>query len=324
MTGRWRRCTAIASASVVLAAGAGNARVACAQSVHAADSLLQAGELATAESLYYAAVRARPHDPIARWALGRYLVSRGATRVGATLFEESLKFGGEPSIVGPDLVAADLAIGNFAALSKLPSASAAERARARWIAARSPRNIAPESLVVAVFHALDDAAIIGHVPIRVDGQTLDAAVSARVHGIIISDSAPVARRLHTFGAKLGKNARTPVLAAADSVGIARLTMIGVPVVIDRMDHAQGATIGLDVLAQFAPTFDAAAGRLTLRTGGTLAKRTGQRFATLSTAADVRIQRAGGWVSLEQPTVARMLRDHSWTFDARRGELVVSP
>jgi hypothetical protein len=53
-------------------------------------------------------------------------------------------------------------------------------------------------------------------------------------------------------------------------------------------------------------------------------RTGQRFATLSTASDVRIERAGGWVSLAQPSIARMLRDHAWTFDARRGELVVNP
>ncbi|HEY4216600.1 MAG TPA: hypothetical protein VGM67_05650 [Gemmatimonadaceae bacterium] len=295
-----------------------------AQSVHAADSLLQAGELQRAEGIYYAAVRARPHDPIARWALGRYLVSRGAPRVGATLFEESLKFGGEPSIVGPDLVAADLTIGNYTALSTLPSATAAERARAKWIAARSPRTIAPESLIVAQFQRSNESSVIGHIPIRVNGRTIDAVVSAEVHGIVIADTVTVARTLHTFGVPRGKASRDPELAAADSVAIARLTMIAVPVLIDHIDRRQAATIGLDVLAQFAPTFDPVAGRLVLRPGGVVTNVGGERFATLTTPTDIKIARAGGWASLTQSSIARMLHERRWTFDARRGELVVTP
>src|SRR3954465_10808178 len=68
-----------------------------------ADSLLNAGALQRAESLYYSAVQARPRDPMARWSLGKYLVSRGAPRMGMTLLEEALQFGGDPSIVTPDL-----------------------------------------------------------------------------------------------------------------------------------------------------------------------------------------------------------------------------
>ena len=103
-----------------------------------------------------------------------------------------------------------------------------------------------------------------------------------------------------------------------------MTMIAFPLLVDHMDRREGATIGLDVLAQFAPTFDPAAGRLFLRPGGEVAGAVGQRFATLTTPTDIRIARAGGWASLTQPSIARMLRERRWTFDARRGELVVTP
>jgi Flp pilus assembly protein TadD len=66
-----------------------------AQASRTADSLLNAGAVARAESLYYAAIRARPRDPMARWALGRYLAERGALRVAATLLEEADQFCGD-------------------------------------------------------------------------------------------------------------------------------------------------------------------------------------------------------------------------------------
>ena len=51
------------------------------------DSLLAEGRLASAESAYYAAARARPRDPVARTALGKFLAARGGTRAGAVLLE---------------------------------------------------------------------------------------------------------------------------------------------------------------------------------------------------------------------------------------------
>ncbi len=298
------------------------ARAANAQSVRVADSLLQIGALFPAESIYYAAVRARPRDPIARWALGRYLVSRGAPRVGATLFEESLQFGGEPAIVGRDLAAAYLSIGDYAQLATLASATADERQRAKFLAAHSSRVVAPESSLVATFLPSDDSATIGRVTIRVNGHTLDAAVSARVQGILIADTSSVARSLHIFGAPRSQVGRSPVLASADSVAIGRLTMLGVPVVIDRLARRAGATIGLDVLARFAPTFDPAAQRMTLHAGGTVPRVNGQRFEILMTPSDVRVARAGGWSSVSLAPILQLLGRHRWTLDTRRGQLVV--
>ena len=62
-----------------------------------ADTLLIAGRIFAAESLYYIAVRRAPRDPVARLALGRYLAQRGALKVGAVLMEEARYFGGDPT-----------------------------------------------------------------------------------------------------------------------------------------------------------------------------------------------------------------------------------
>jgi hypothetical protein len=296
-----------------------------AQSVPRADSLLQIGALARAESLYYAAARARPHDPIARWALGRYLVARGATRVGATLFEESLRFGGEPAIVGRDLVPVYLTIGEYRPLAALTAATPAERARAKWLVAHETRVVAPDSAIVAVFRPATDSTSIGSIPIRVNGRAMNAAVSSRVQGIVIADTALAARGLHTFAAAVPRSARTTVLATADSVGIGRLSMTNYPVTIAHVDGAQPAMIGLDMLGRLAPTFDPKANRVTLHTGRTVpSSAAANHFLTLSAGSDVRVMQAGGWMSVTRPQLARFLRERRWTFDGKRGELIAEP
>ena len=59
----------------------------------AADGLIDAGRWVEAEEMLYSAVRARPRDPIARAALGRYLAMKGALRPGLVLIEEAAEFG---------------------------------------------------------------------------------------------------------------------------------------------------------------------------------------------------------------------------------------
>ena len=64
-----------------------------------ADSLLEHGALSRAESLYFAAVRRRSaRSDGANGRSGKYLVLRGAPRVGMTLFEEALQFGADPAV----------------------------------------------------------------------------------------------------------------------------------------------------------------------------------------------------------------------------------
>ncbi|TMG81156.1 MAG: hypothetical protein E6H78_17360, partial [Betaproteobacteria bacterium] len=105
---------------VAVAAVAVLGRPACAQwGVWPGDSLLASGRLAAAESVYYAAVRANPRDPIARTALGKFLAARGATRVGAVLLEEARFFGGDSLALARALVPLYQRLGDFAAIDSL-------------------------------------------------------------------------------------------------------------------------------------------------------------------------------------------------------------
>jgi hypothetical protein len=293
------------------------------QSIRVADSLLQSGSLASADSLFYAAARMRPRDPMARWALGRYLVGRGATRVGATLFEESLRFGGEPSIAGRDLVPVYLALGEFRPLAALSIATPTERARARWLASHPPRIVAPTAAITTVFQPSVDDGAVGHVPLRVNGLAIDAVVTSQVQGIVIADSG-IARSLRGFGVQ-DRTAPSTFLAVADSIGIGRLSMVHYPVTINRLDNNERAAVGLDVFGRLASTFDPGMHRVTLHASGTPpAVHVAKYFTTWMAPSDVRIVQGGGWISVTSPQVAKMLREHRWTFDGRRGRLIVEP
>src|SRR5690242_539028 len=72
-------------------------------SIVQADSLFASARVSAAESLYYAASSARPRDAVARAALGRYLASRGALRIGAVLLEEARQFGGDTASIARSL-----------------------------------------------------------------------------------------------------------------------------------------------------------------------------------------------------------------------------
>jgi hypothetical protein len=288
---------------------------------------LNAGAWQRAESLYYSAVQARPRDPMARWALGKYLVSRGAPRVGMTLFEEALQFGGDPTVVNADLAPTYLMLGEYHKLSALKASplSAPERERARWLVARSTKLIAPDSISTLTYRKSSDAASLGRVAIRVNGRSIDASISAHEHGIIIADTSAVAKRLHVFkqpGARSTPAGGIP--AVADSIGLGQISLADYPVTVQPLANKQQALIGLDVIARFAPTFDLSAERLTLHVSGTIPRTvTGaDQLPTLRTRDDFRVLRAGGWASLDQPQIAQMLARRRWTFDARRGQLTL--
>jgi len=316
--------TRFAVAAAVLAAGpfmASHAQAA------RADSLLNAGAWQRAESLYYSAVQARPRDPMARWALGKYLVSRGAPRVGMTLFEEALQFGGNPSVVNADLAPTYFALGEYHKLSALKSSplSAPELERARWLVARSTKLIAPDSVSTLTYKKPSDAASLGRVSIRVNGRTVDATIATHERGIIVSDTSAVAKRLRVFkqtGARAATTSGVP--AVADSIGLGQISLADYPVTIQPLANKQQALIGLDVIARFAPTFDPSAERLTLHTAGTVPRAVSgvDELPTLLTRNDVRVLRAGGWASLDQPQILQMLSRRRWTFDARRGQLTI--
>src|SRR6185436_5131699 len=163
---------------------------------------------------------------------------------------------------------------------------------------------------------------LGHMPIRINGRTIDALVSTRVQGIIISDTTDVAGRLRKFAAR-GATDRSRVLAVADSLGIGRMSISNVPIAVATLSGNQ-AEVGLDALGRFSPTFDPKLAHVTLRTGGNAAMPSGARLTTWRTNSDLRVLQAGGWLSVSHPQMSRLLRDHRWTYDARRGQIIIEP
>lgn len=316
-----RLCVVALSSATVLS---GSAR---AQSIHVADSLLDIGALARAESEYYAAVRMRPRDPMARWALGRFLVARGAPRVGATLFEEALQFGGEPSLIIGDLAPVYLALGMYHELAALPSSSLspAERERARWLDTHPTRLISPDSIVTSSYRS-GTSGDVGRVTIQVNGRPVEAMISPRAQGLVVSDTSAGVGKLRRFDANGGQPASrvSSIPAAADSISIGGIMYRNFPVAIQSLANRTQAIVGFDVLARLAPSFDPRAGRITLRVGGTVTAppKNADTFATLLTPSDLRILQSRGWVSTASTQMLRTLSDHRWTFDTRRGQIVV--
>jgi len=298
-----------------------------AQALRVADSLLSSGELPRAESAFYAAARARPRDPVARFALGHFLVERGATRVGATLLEESLQFGGDPVFVGRELARAYLATGEFAPLAALPAASPAQRERAKWLTTHEPRVIAPDSVISVKLAAAEDSASLGTIAARVNGLAVVLSLSSQAQGIVVSRGLVKGnRRPRVFAAGVdstGGNA-ADLLAVADSlsIGEGRLTMLNQPVTVATLPAGMQGLIGLAALGRFAPTADSKAGVLTLRADGSIRGDVpGDRLPTLDQATGLSVLRSRVWIA--SPTeVARLLRNRGWTFDAKRGTLIV--
>jgi tetratricopeptide (TPR) repeat protein len=316
-----RRVSVIVTAALMTFAGSARA-----QSIRVADSLLNVGALGRAESIYYAAARARPRDPLARWALGRFLVARGAPRVGATLFEEALQFGGDPSLIAADLAPAYLSLGMYHELAALPSPSisAAERERARWLDAHPTRLVSPDSMFVVSYKPTPASRYLGRIGIRVNGRTIDAAIDPRVRGIVVSDTGAIMRSLRHFDETDATSRPAWKLAAADSISIGGLAYRNVPIAAQSLaDNAQ-AIVGFDVLARLAPTFDPRAGRITVRVSGTVMSPVANAdvFATLLTPSDFRVLQSRGWISASDPPMQRTLSERRWTFDARRGQLIV--
>lgn len=315
------RATASIAATLVLAAGGalyaqrGGSR---------ADSLLRDGAVERAESMYYAAVRAQPRNPEARWELGRYLISRGALRVGATLIEEAMRFGLDSAVGAAALAPVYLQIGQTQALAALPAAAlgVSERARARWLVDHPSRAIAPDTLIAVAYQPSTGGAI-GTVALRLNGRTIDATIDAHARGLVVSDAAASSVQLRRFSSGSASTRGMP--AVVDSLGIGRLSIANVPVTI-ASDISAPVMIGLDAFGPYAPTFDPRARRVLLHPTGvsSAAAPDATVLQTLSVEGDLLVARGGGWASLTSPMLGSLLRDHRWTVDARRGRIIVEP
>jgi hypothetical protein len=294
---------------------------AAAQEWSGAEALLAEGRVAPAESLLFLAATIRPRDPEARIALGRYLGSRGALRVGAVLLEEARLFGADARRVARELAPLYRALGDYKALVTLPGSplTAMERAQAVWFVSHQPTLEMEDSAVVA-YREPSDTGALGRVTIRVGTASFDADIDARRHGLVLDAS----RR--KLAAELFASERDGIatLGALDEVRIGGATLGNVPVAFESLSQPRRALIGLDVLAKLSPTFDATRQRLVLRRGRIARDRAGDRVAALMMPDAVLVRRVDGFVPLDGGEMLSALRGRVWTLDVRRGELLFEP
>jgi len=313
---RWR---------VLAAAGLLFATPVIAQQSQMADSLLQRGLVEQAEAMYYAAVRAAPHDPNARLQLGRYLIARGAARVGTTLVEEAVQFGLDHASGAMVLAPAYLYLGEFQQLSRLPPSAIGigEVARARWLVDHPMRVTAPDSLVAVDFAETMIGDTLGTIPLRINGRPFTAVISARARGISIGDAIGTALKARRFDAP-DDTIRAGHLGVVDSITIGRVTMRNYPVRVALVGGDQGLTVGLDALMPFSPTFDARRRRLELHSSGALGPQpsTATEVATLLSNGMLLGASTDGWGTAGVPNAGNQLRGHRWTIDSRRGRILI--
>jgi hypothetical protein len=220
-------------------------------SVVQADSLLASGRVSTAESVYYATSSARPRDAVARAALGRYLASRGALRIGAVLLEEARLFGGDTASIARSLAPIYGSLGDYRALAVLPASplSPAEQSRARWLVSHAPVLEFPDSVARLPYKPMSDGSGIGTVSVGIGDRAVDAVVDASVSGVVVRGRQ--ARR--RSGMRIFGEDSTGVVAVVSELHLGDVVLSNVPARLEADSaHApqgrrSGTFVGVDVL-----------------------------------------------------------------------------
>ena len=296
-------------------------------SVVQADSLLASGRVSTAESVYYATSSARPRDAVARAALGRYLASRGALRIGAVLLEEARLFGGDSASIARSLAPIYGSLGDYRALAVLPASplSAAEQSRARWLVSHAPVLEFPDSIAKLPYKPITDGTGIGTVSIGIGDRVVDAVVDASVSGVVLRGRQARRRSgLRVFGED-----SSGVVGVISELHLGDVVLSNVPARLESDTvHApqggrSGAFVGVDVLRRLAPTFDPMADTITLRRSGQVGQSTvGTRAPMLLDAQGLRILVDGRWENPASRATAQLLSTRRWILDAKRGTIVI--
>lgn len=285
-----------------------------------ADSLLAEGRLASAESAYYAASRARPRDPVSRAALGRYLAARSATRVGVVLVEEARFFGGDSTALARALVPLLVRLNDYRALVDLqPNVlTAAERRRAVYLASNPPEARLRDSVVILTYRPLGDGSGLGTVILRLAGgrSELPAIIDPRVSGLVLPSSSR--RDVRTFGTEGNRT-----LGVVSTVRIGSVVFTNVPAVVS--DSVQKVRIGFDVLAPYYPGFDPASGLMSLRRVDRRAKSApGPRVPALYDTSGLRLLVGERWQPTSHAMAAMLLATRKWMWDWKLGDVVLAP
>jgi hypothetical protein len=293
-----------------------------------ADALLKAGRVEAAEALYYREARRRPRDPAARMALGRYLASRGATRIGAVLIEEARFFGASPVLAAIHLAPLYARLGDYKALALLPAAplSAGERARAEWLAKNPPTVMGPDSVTLALTPPrADSTSLLGTIAVLIGGESVVADIDPAARGLVLDTSKANAPGVRVFvSAPTAVQAGSPaVVAVLMRARLGNLAFTNLAVSLEPLASPARARIGLDLLGRFSPTFYPNDRRVVLRRSGRVGRLLpGERVPLLVEPRDSWVVWEGRPAPLGGDRVTRRLRAARWTLDARRGEIIL--
>ena len=287
-----------------------------------ADSLMNAGRVFAAESIFYYMVRRDPRNPAARLALGRYLAARGALKVGAVLMEEARYFGGDPATVANALVPVYEQLGDYASLAALPASPLdyAERRRAEWLRDHPPGVVGPDSAIAK--YEVNDTHLLGELELDIGADSVRAVIEGRVTGLVL-DTSWIRRDGFVRFASRGERDPSKVAAVAREVRLGEITLTNVPVRFEPLRARGTALLGLDVLGALAPTFHPAAGRVLLRKEGRVPEETpGFRIPTLATDAGVFVVKTQPIFPVGHPDIQQILRHREWMLNPERGEIIV--
>jgi len=311
MTSRAAR-TGVALAFAAVTAGA---QAASRAEPSAADREISLGRLAAAESELYAASRRAPRDPAARGALGNFLAARGRLKAGAVLLEEARQFGGDARIIDAHLAHIYRWQGDWEQIAALPATTANDgvRALARWLAQHPGSVTGPDSSVIAL--APNEIAGLGRIAVGIGGTVSDADIDPSIEGLVLVSTPAALAATQLFGTQDGST-----IGAAFAVTFGAYTLTNVPV---RLEPGGRVRVGLDVLAPLYPTFDHPAKRIILRTPAP-SSLPGVPMPLFLTFPGVKIVPRDGQrlAALDTPAGRAALRGVRWTFDLRRGALMV--
>lgn len=262
-------------------------------------------------------MRVHPREYLARAALGDYLASRGHLRVAAVLLEEARMFGADTGRIDHALVPLYLRLGDYRALSTLPSriTSPEVHAMALWLVEHAPAIRLRDSTTVTYTPAADTNDI-GRVRVTVGESAVEASIFQRAMELPV-----VARSSVAAGARFGSTGVIDV--ALDSLGIGDLVLTNLPVIAleDAQTPSPAISIGLNTLAPYWPRFDPRSSRLTLSVGPPPDMSVwADTLPALLTRSGLQVVDEGRLVSI---AADGRLRSHAWMYDQKRGVIWVS-
>ena len=279
----------------------------------AADSLHAQGRVAAAESAFYAASSARPRDPGPRARLGQFIAARGGTRAGVVLLEEARQFGGDSNAIARALAPLYARLGDYTALAALEPNPLTPfgRARAEYLS-MNPTRITIRGASVRIPYRAGRGSGIGTVLLRIGGAEVAAMIDPATTGMTLP--ATMRSDIRMFGDS------TSVIGVV-TARIGSQAFENIPVLLTAGDEP--IRIGFDVLHAFSPTFSPPGGQITLqRPERRWRPGAGTRIPALYDETGLRLLFGGVWTASSAPNAARLLAGRTWTWDARRGDVVL--